>query len=212
MPTSKNRRKNGKKATKWKAPSTFRPFSIEKSAKILSSPIQKPTVFGLQQKEQLNPHFVVDDLVRASPFGYRADFREKARLKFNHFLSAARCFLMKGSSETDIRNYAFGELIDWIGDETNWMAFSVNDYYRHIGLHPAVEKSLEILAPILKSKKSPDSEYSSEEIAAIKGVGSALNKIGGIRFMQNEDFWMFIPKTLHREIEYMWHGIGEWQA
>ncbi len=42
--------------------------------------------------------------------------------------------------------------------------------------------------------------------------GNLLNKSGGLRNMEDDLIWLFIPNLLHREIELMWFGIGEWKG
>lgn len=47
---------------------------------------------------------------------------------------------------------------------------------------------------------------------SIRESGEQLHQCDGFQGMSDPLVWLFIPKALHRDIEFIWDGIGEWKA
>lgn len=46
----------------------------------------------------------------------------------------------------------------------------------------------------------------------IRTAGEMLHAIGGMEKMHDGLLWSFIPRRYHRDIDYIWDGIGEWRC
>lgn len=56
------------------------------------------------------------------------------------------------------------------------------------------------------------SNYPESVKEKIRKAGEMLNESGGFIDMSDYLVWSFIPKSLHREIELHWDGIGDWKG
>ena len=57
-----------------------------------------------------------------------------------------------------------------------------------------------------------DRKYWKEITDDIKKAGELLYKFDGMNGMHNMLVWSFIPDRYHRQIEYTWDGIGDWNC
>ena len=46
----------------------------------------------------------------------------------------------------------------------------------------------------------------------VRESGEALNRLGGMTDMTDNLIWSFIPRSLHRQIEACWNGVGQFKA
>lgn len=54
--------------------------------------------------------------------------------------------------------------------------------------------------------------YDKENNQLVIDAGHLLYNYDGIKGMEDEFVWSFIPKRYHNDINYLWNGIGEWIA
>ena len=64
--------------------------------------------------------------------------------------------------------------------------------------------------PSLSGKRSPFSA-NQETIDKVKGIGSQLNELGGTDLMGSIVI-KYVPPCDRRELDLLWHGIGDWKA
>jgi hypothetical protein len=54
--------------------------------------------------------------------------------------------------------------------------------------------------------------YDKDNNQLVIDAGHLLYNFDGMRGMDDELVWSFIPKRYHNDINYLWNGIGEWIA
>ena len=54
--------------------------------------------------------------------------------------------------------------------------------------------------------------YDEGHMKELKDAGRMLYEAEGMRGMQDELVWLFVPKRFRREIDMAWDGIGEWRS
>lgn len=63
----------------------------------------------------------------------------------------------------------------------------------------------------MKEEMTPDEKNKWKEFDVNIRKGGELICSESEQSMHDPLIWLFIPKQLHRDIEYTWHGIGSWK-
>ena len=87
------------------------------------------------------------------------------------------------------------------------MNFPASDLYKSARL-----KILQYIINCVNADSLNGDYYNEDNRKLMIEAGNELNKEGGFASMQYNLVWSFIPKRYHREIDYMWNGIGEWRC
>ena len=190
MPVSKNRRKNGKKSKKV--------VSFRQRQTIKQKFDHERTL-----KKQLDVLCFIVSEATGCPISVN-DAIQKYK-EYKKGLDLCRT-LTEPEKEKAALNFA----IEWANEESLWHLLENHavDTFDGFGLSVAEKESLDLIAPVIATKRPNDSEYTENEKAIIKQAGEMLNKEG---LMNSEEFWRFIPKPIHSEISFFWNGIGDWR-
>ena len=87
------------------------------------------------------------------------------------------------------------------------MNFQASDLYKTARL-----KILQYIINCVNADSLNGDYYNENNRKLMIEAGNELNKEGGMKSMHDDLVWSFIPKRYHREIDYLWNGIGEWKC